>query len=165
VAGSSWGGWLSTTQLSGTSLDNLLLDVTGAQNAASEVDYACLFVVNNTASGNPMLNPVLWLPSSADVPGGTTVSVALDPTAASVKGATVQQAVKITAQTSAPAGVSGWVSNTGTQPTTPSYTNGLQLGTIPAGSCRAVWVRRTAANTTPVNADGFGLEVDFDTGA
>src|ERR1039458_9683937 len=76
VAGSSWGGWFSTTALSGTPLDNLFSDITGAENAASQVDYACVFVLNNTASGNSMLNAVAWLPTASYVAGGANVTVA-----------------------------------------------------------------------------------------
>lgn len=163
--GSSWGKYISTTQLSSTPLDNLFLDLTGAQNAAQQVDYACVFILNATASGNSMLNTVLWLPTSADVAGGTTVTVGADPAAASVKTTSTVQAAVISASTNAPAGVSTWVSNVGTDPASPSYTGGLQLGTIAAGSCKAFWVKRTATNSAPVNNDGFGWQVDFDTQA
>jgi len=163
TVGDSWGYYISTTQLSSTPLDNLFPDITGAENAADQVDYACLFVLNNTASGNSMLNTVAWFPSSLYVSGGATVSLAADPTAASVKASSSPQAVKITSSTSAPAGVSGWVGPTGTAPTYPSYTNGIQLGTIAPGYVRAVWIRRTATNSAPVNNDGMTLEVDFDT--
>lgn len=161
--GNSWGNYISTTQLSTTPLDNLFLDLTGAQNAASQVDYAAIFIHNNTASGNSMLNTVAWLPLSLFVAGGALIAVAGDTFAASAIGTASQQAVKITAATNAPAGVSGWVSPTSTAPVFPSYTNGIQLGTIPPGQCRAVWIRRSAQNTPPVNNDGFTLEVDFDT--
>lgn len=161
--GNSWGNYISTTQLSSTPLNDLFPDITGAENAASQVDYACLFILNNTSSGNSMLNTVAWLPLSLDVSGGATLQLAGDPTAASARGSSVQQAVKITAATNAPAGVSGWVSPTNTPPTSPSYTNGIQLGTIAPGFCRAVWLKRSAANTAPVNNDGGTLEVDFDT--
>ena len=164
VPGSSWGGYMSSSVLSATPLDNLFLDITGAENAASQVDYACLFILNNTASGNSMLNVIAWLPSSADVAGGATVSMAADPTAPSPKGQSgTLQAVKIVSATTAPAGVGSSVVTTGTQPTSPSYTNGLQLGTIAPGYCKAVWIKRTATNSAPVNADGFGIECDFDT--
>jgi len=163
TAGNSWGNFISTTQVSATPLDNLFLDITGAQNAASQVDYACVFILNNTSSGNSMLNTVAWLPLSLYVAGGATVQLAADPTAASAKASGTQQAVKITAGTNAPAGVSGWVSPTSTAPSYPSYTNGIQLGTIAPGYCKAVWVKRSAANTAPVNNDGFTIEVDFDT--
>lgn len=163
TAGNSWGNYISTTVLSTTPLDNLFTDITGAQNAASQVDYACVFIHNNTASGNSMLNTVVWLPLSLFVAGGALVAVAGDTFAASAIGSASQQAVRITAATNAPVGVTGWVSPTSTAPTYPSYTNGIQLGTIAPGFCRAVWIRRSAQNTAPVNNDGFTLECDFDT--
>lgn len=163
TAGDSWGNYISTTQISNTPLDNLFVDITGAQNAASQVDYACVFIHNNTSSGNSMLNTVAWLPQSLFVAGGANIALAADTFAASAIGASSQQAVKITANTNAPAGVSGWVSPTNTAPSFPSYTNGIQLGTIAPGFCIAVWIRRSATNSAPVNNDGFTLEVDLDT--
>ena len=163
TAGSSWGNYISSTQISNTPLDNLFTDITGAENAASQVDYACVFIHNNTSSGNSMLNTVAWLPLSLYVSGGATISLAADTFSASAIGSGSQQAVKITANTNAPAGVSGWVSPTNTAPSYPSYTNGIQLGTIAPGYCIAVWIRRTATNSAPVNNDGFTIEIDLDT--
>lgn len=163
TAGNSWGNYISTTQISSTPLDNLFTDITGAQNAAQQVDYACVFIHNNTVSGNSMLNTVAWLPLSLYVAGGATIQVAADTFAASSIASGSQQAVKITANTNAPAGVSGWVSPTNTTPVFPSYTNGIQLGTIAPGQCVAVWIKRTATNSAPVNNDGFTLEIDLDT--
>lgn len=157
VVGDSWGKYCSTTPLSGTPLDNLFPDVTGAENAASQVDYACVFILNNTGSGNIMLNAVAWLPLSAFVTGGCIVAIAVDPAAASAKGSSGQQAAVITASTNAPAGVSGWAA--------PSSTNsgGVSVGNIPPGDVRAVWIRRTATNSAPVNNDGYTMQVDCDT--
>jgi hypothetical protein len=59
--------------------------------------------------------------------------------------------------------VSTWVSDVVSDPASPSYTGGLQLGSIAPGYVKAIWVRRTAANTAPLNADGFGVQIDFDT--
>src|SRR6266478_4836199 len=78
VPGDSWGNYISTTQVSLTPLDNLFPDLTGAQNAASQVDYAVLFIHTNTASGNSMLNTVAWLTSSLDVAGGANIAIAGD---------------------------------------------------------------------------------------
>jgi len=163
TAGNSWGNYISTTQISNTPLDNLFTDITGAQNAAQQVDYACIFIQNNTSSGNSMLNTVAWLPLSLSVAGGANVQVAADTFAASSIGTSSQQAVKITANTNAPAGVSGWVSPTSSPPVFPSYTNGIFLGTISPGQCIAVWIKRIATNSAPVNNDGFTLEIDLDT--
>jgi len=155
-AGNSWGKYLSTTQLSSTPLDNLFLDLTGAQNAASQVDYACVFILNNTASGNSMLNTVVWIPNSGNVTGATTHAVGVDPAAASAKASSSAQAAVIASATAAPSGVT-FVG--------PSATNsgGVNLGTIAPGYVRAVWIRRTATNSAPLNNDGFTLECDFDT--
>jgi hypothetical protein len=159
--GASWGKYVSNTLLSSTPLDNLFSDITGAENAASQVDYACVFILNNTASGNSMLNTVLWLPSSADVAGGATVAVGLDPTAATVKTSSAIQAVTISAATNAPSGVSTWQAAVSSDPG--AGAGGLAIGTIAPGNVKAFWVKRTAHNTTPVNADGFGWQIDFDT--
>jgi hypothetical protein len=163
TAGNSWGKYISTTQLSATPLDNLFTDITGAQNAAGQVDYACVFILNNTASGNSMLNTVAWLPNSLFVAGGATVQLAADPAGATAKGSSTAQAAVITTNTNAPTGVSGFVSPVASAPVSPSYTGGIQLGTIAPGFCYAVWIKRTATNSAPVNNDGFTIEVDFDT--
>lgn len=162
--GASWGGYISSTQLnSSVTMDNLFNDITGAENAASQVDYACLFVLNNTSSGNSMLNTVAWLPLSSFVAGGANVALGADPAGITVKTVTSLQAVKITSNTIAPAGVNTWVTPQSGAPVSPSYTGGLQIGTIPPGSCFAVWIRRTATNSAPVNNDGLGVSVMFDT--
>jgi hypothetical protein len=164
TVGDSWGNYISSTQMSSTPLDNLFTDITGAENAASQVDYACIFILNNTSSGNSMLNTVAWLPLSLYVAGGANITVAGDTFAATAKGTGAQQAVKITSSTAAPAGVSGFVSPTNTQPTAAnSYVNGIQLGTIAPGFCRAVWIKRSATNSPPVNNDGFTIQTSFDT--
>jgi len=161
--GSSWGKYVSSTPLSATTYDNLFSDITGAENAASQVDYACLFILNNTASGNSMLNVVAWLPTSSNVAGATVKGIGADPAAASVKTSSSPQAAVISTNTNAPTGVSTWAYDTTSDPSSPSYANGLQLGTIAPGYVKAIWVKRTAGNTAPVNADGYGLQVDFDT--
>jgi hypothetical protein len=147
---------MSTTQLSATALDNLFTDLTGAQNAASQVDYQCVFILNNTASGNSMLNTVAWIPTSSNVTGATTHSLGVDTTASTIKTSSAVQALTIANATTAPSGVTF---------VAPSSTNagGVSLGTIAPGWVRAVWIRRTATNSAPLNADGFTLEIDFDT--
>jgi hypothetical protein len=123
------------------------------------VDYCCVFVLNNTATGNSMLNAVAWLPTSSFVNGGANIALGVDPAAASLKTSSTAQAAVISSSTTAPAGVTTWVSPSA------SSAGGLALGTIPPGFVKAVWIRRTAVNSAPVNNDGFGLEVDFDTNA
>ena len=157
TAGNSRGKYASTTVLSGTPLDNLFTDITGAENAASQVDYACLFVLNNTASGNSMINTIAWLPTSLDVSGGATIQLANDNIGITTKGASAVQAATIASTTTAPTGVSAYVGTSATN------AGGINVGTVAPGSVFAVWFKRTAHNTAPVNNDGFSLQIDFDT--
>lgn len=157
--GLSWGGYITTTQVAQSALlDNLFTDITGPENAGLQVDYACAFVMNNTTSGNSMLNAIAWLPTTGYNADGATVALAADPTGTSVAaGTSTAQAVSIGSNVQAPPGITEWAG--------PSSTNagGVQLGVIPPGYCCAVWFQRTAVSSLPVNNDGFVLEVDFST--
>lgn len=153
TVGNSLGKYFSTSQVSGTPLNNLFVDLTGAQNAASQVDYQCFFILNDTASGNTMLNTVVWI--NNQVAGGTVANIGVDTTAASAKGSGTQQALVIANSLAAPGGVSFSAAA--------SSGAALAVGSIAPGSVRAIWVKRIASNTAPVNNDGFTLEIDFDT--
>lgn len=155
----SLGKYCSTTQLSTTPLDNLFTDLTGAENAALQVDYQCVFILNNTGSGDTMLNVVAWLPTSGDVSGGATMSLAVDTTAPSSKTTSSVQAGTIANSTTVPTTIGSWVSPSSTS------AGGLAVANIAPGNVAAVWIRRTATNSAPLNNDGFVLEVDFDTQA
>jgi hypothetical protein len=39
------------------------------------------------------------------------------------------------------------------------------LGDIPAGQCKAIWVRRTAANSAALDVDGAVIRVEGDSAA
>lgn len=153
----SLGKYTSTTQISATALNNMFPDLTGAQNAASQVDYQCVFLLNNTASGDTALNGVVWLPNSGYVSGGANISIGVDPAGATVKTSSAQQAALIANATTAPSGVSTFVGPSATS------SGGLAVANLAPGSVLAVWIRRTATNSAPVNNDGFVLEYDFDT--
>jgi hypothetical protein len=152
--GASLGKYISTTQLSATALNNLFSDITGAQNAASQVDYQCVFIHNNHATLTAQ-NVVVY--GTGDVTGGASWALGVDTTAESAIGSSSAQALTIANSTTAPSGVSF------SAPTTDG--TGLAVGSIPPGHTRAIWVRRTAANTPAVNNDGFTLDVAFDTAA
>jgi hypothetical protein len=149
----SLGKYMSTTDMT-TSANGLYDNVSGAENAASTVDYRCFFVFNNHATLTA-LSVVLYL--SAEVSGGTGIAIGVDTTAASAKGSASAQALTIANETTAPVGV------TFSSPTTAA--TGIALGDIPAGQVRAVWVRRTAANTAALDADGVTFGVSCDTAA
>lgn len=151
----SLGKYISTTQLSGTALNNLFDNISGAENAASTVDYRCVFVHNSHATLT-LQSAVVYV--SAEVAGGASVAIAVDNVAASAIGSASAQADLVTNETTAPSAVGAF-----STPTTSGA--GLSLGSIPAGQTRAFWVRRTAANTSAVDADGATWAVTGDTAA
>jgi hypothetical protein len=156
TAAGSLGKYISTTQITTATLHNLFDVITGDENAASEAEYRCIFVHNNHGS-LALQNAVVWLQS--EVAGGAAIAIAIDDLAASAIGSAGAQADQIADENTAPgAGVGAFSS-----PTTKGA--GLSLGTINAGSCRAIWIRRTAANTAALDNDGVTLRVEGDTAA
>lgn len=149
----SLGKYMSTTQMS-TSLHGLFDKITGTENAADDVEYRCVFVHNNHAT---LTAEAVTVYLSSEVGGGASTAIAIDSTAASAKGSSSAQALTIANENTAPAAISF------SSPTTDG--TGLSLGDIPAGSCRAFWVRRTAAHTGAVDADGVTFGIAFDTAA
>lgn len=150
----SLGKYISTTQLSGTPLNNLFDNVSGDENAASEAEYRLIFIHNAHATLT-LLAPVIWI--SAEVSGGADTAISVDTTAASAIGSSSAQAKQVIDENTAP------TSQSFTAPT--SKATGLALGDIPAGQCKGVWVRRTAANTAALDNDGATLRVEGDTSA
>lgn len=145
----SLGKYLSTTQITDAAINNLFDDVSGDENAASDVEYRCIFIHNNHATIS-FDNVRVYLVS--EVAGGADTAIGVDPTAASPKGSATAQAVEIVDEDTAPTGV------TFTSPT--DLANAINLGNIAAGSCRAFWVRRAAANTAALANDGVTLRIN-----
>lgn len=154
TAAGSLGKYISTTQLTDATLNNLFDDVTGDENAASEAEYRCIFVHNNHATLT-WQNVVAWI--SAEVIGGANIALAVDGVAASAIGSSSAQADEAADENTAPSGES--FSSVYTKGT------GLSLGNIPPGQCRALWIRRTANNTAALNNDGVTLSIAGDTAA
>jgi hypothetical protein len=153
TAAGSMGKYVSTTAWADGAI--LFDDVSGAENAASEAEYRCIFVLNNHATLT-LQNAVVYL--SAEVAGGASVALAVDNIAASAKGSASAQAAQIANEDTAPTGVGAFSS-----PTTAA--TGLALGNLAPGQVRGVWIRRTTANTVAVDADGFTLGIAGDTAA
>lgn len=150
----SLGKYISTTAIVDNTLNNLFDNISGDENAASAVDYRCFFV-HNAHGTLTLLGAVAWI--SAEVAGGASIAIGVDPAAASAIGSSSAQAAEIASETVAPAGV------TFSSPTTKGA--GISLGDIPPGQCRAIWVRRTAANSAPLDNDGATIRVEGDTAA
>lgn len=150
----SLGKYISTTQITAASSNNLFDDVSSAENVAEDVEYRCFFIHNNHGTLT-WQTPVIWLQS--EVAGGTNVAISVDTTAASAIGSAGAQAKEVTDESTAPS------TQTFTAPTTEG--TGLALGNIDAGYCKAVWVRRTANNSAALADDGVVLRVSGGTDA
>ncbi len=150
----SLGKYISTTQWTGGSLNDLFDDITGDENAASQVDYRCIFIHNNHGSLT-LLSPKLWIAS--EVSGGANIALGVDTIASSAVGASSAQGLLIASTTVAPVGVSF------SSPT--NKASGLSLGDIPAGQVKAFWFRRTATNSAALNNDGVTVQIEGDTTA
>lgn len=148
------GKYAASSTWAGGGTNDLYPDITGAQNAASQVDYAALAIHNNNAS-NAMQNTSAYL--SSEVAGGASTAIGADTTAASSLTNATAQLLTIASSTTAPAGVSF------SSPTT--LGTGVSLGTIPVANVKGLWVRRTAANSAAFSADGVTLAVGCDTGS
>src|SRR3990167_8247003 len=95
----SLGKYISTTQITDATLNNLFDDVTGDENAASDVEYRCIFVHNAHATLT-WETVVVWL--SAEVGGGAVAAIAIDDFAASPIGQASAQADVIADEDTAP---------------------------------------------------------------
>lgn len=150
----SLGKYMSTSDMS-ASLNGLFDNISGADNLNSTVDYRCIFVHNSHATLTLYAAKVYV---SSSVSGGAAAALAVDSITAKVITSTAAMASSIASETVAPTGVGAF-----SAPTTGA--TGLDLGDIPPGYARAIWVRRSAADTAALSNDGFTLAVTGDTSA
>jgi len=153
-AAGSLGKYISTTAITDATLNNLFDDVSGDDNAASDVEYRAIFVHNNHASLT-WESPTVWL--SAETAGGADIAIALDDLGVTVKGSAGAQADEVADEDTAPSGESF------SSPTTKG--GGLVIANIPAASVAAIWVRRTATNSAALDNDDVTISVEGDTPA
>lgn len=144
--GGALGKYVSNTQLSTTALNNLFDTVTGPENAAQESEYRCVFFHNSHATVAAQ-DCVIWI--SNKTAGGADIEIGVDPTASSPLGSASAQAVQVANENTAPVGV------TFSKPVAAG--SGISLGDIPAGSVKAVWIRRITTNSAPKNVDSLSL--------
>lgn len=154
TADGSLGKYISTTQITDATLNNLFDNVSGDENAASDVEYRCIFVHNAHATLT-WQSVVAWL--SAEVAGGANAAIAIDGVAASAIADTVAQADEVANENTAPTGEAF------SSPTTKA--TGLSIGNLSAGYCRAIWVRRSATNSAALDNDGVTVRCEGDTAA
>jgi hypothetical protein len=150
----SLGKYAANNDLTDATLHNLFDIISGDENAASTVDYRAVGIYNANAALTWQA-PKAWI--SSETAGGASAALGADTTAASAIGSATAQLLQIANELTAPAGV------TFTAPTT--KTAGVALSDIAATFVKGLWVRRTAANTTPVDTDGAVVTVEGDTSA
>lgn len=143
----SLGKYISTTQVSAPP-NAFFDDVNSTEAAAGDTEYRCVFVYNAHATDSA-LNVTLQITS--ELAGGGVTTAALDNLAASAVGSATAQASTSADENTAPASV-------GTFGTT-----AVAIGTLLAGQCRAVWLKRVVgASTAALNPDGFTFHLAAD---
>lgn len=148
------GKYAASSLWAGGGTNDVFADISGAENAASQVDYAG-FAIENGNGANAAQNSVAYL--SSEVASGASIAIGADTTASSALGSASAQMLTIANRTTAPAGVSF------SSPTTAG--SGVSLGNIAVAFVKGLWVRRTAANTAALSSDGVTLAVQVDTGS
>lgn len=145
----SLGKYISTTEIVDAVLNNLFDNVSGDENATSDIEYRCIFVHNAHATLS-FDNVRIYLAS--EVAGGASAAIGTDPTAASPIAQAAAQALEVADENTAPAGVAF------TSPV--DLATAINLGNLASGSCRAFWIQRTAANTAALSNDGVTLRIN-----
>lgn len=150
TAATSLGDQISTTALTSAVLNNLWDDTTGAEAAAGDIEYRCIFVHNNHATLT-YVNCTVEVQSQTA--GGGSIDIALDNIAISAKGAAVAQAAQVANETTSPGASAGAF---GAGP--------LAVGDLAPGQVKGIWVRRTVtAGAGAVDPDGAILRILGDT--
>ena len=144
----SLGGAKSSVAWAGGTLHDLFDVISGDENAASDVEYRCIYVQNN--HGTLTWEAVkLWV--SAETAGGAAIGIALAGEGVSAVAETVAN------ENTAPVGESF------TAPT--SKATGLTIGNLAAAAYYGIWIRRSASNSAALDADGGTLSWSGDTAA
>lgn len=142
----SLGGAKSSVAAGAGIFDN----VSGAEAAAGDIEYRCIYVHNAHAT-LPLENAAAWL--SANTPSAQTdLALGLGSSAINATEQAVgdEQTAPDTVVFSAAANKAG----------------GISLGSIPAGQSRAIWLRRTvSAGAAATASDTFTVRVEGDTAA
>ncbi len=143
------GGAISSTEVSGTALNNIFDNVSGDESGPGDTEYRGIYV-KNTHGSLTLQAAKLWLES--EVGSGATISIAL---ADEGVNATMET---IATESAAPVGPSF------TAPT--SKGAGLSLGNIPNGQFYGFWIKRVVPSSTGAQAaDGVTFRVEGDTDA
>lgn len=143
TAAGSLGKYLSTTDITLATLNNLLRAITSDEAAVGITIYRCFFILNLHATIT-YEDVKVWMASQ--VAGGGTVSIGLDPAGTVPKGQAAAQAAEISDEETAPAGV------TFSSPTTEG--TALSIGDIVPDDCQAIWLKLVV----PAGASALALD-------
>ncbi len=145
----SLGGAISSTEVSGTALNNIFDDVSGAESGPGDTEYRGVYV-KNTHGTLTLQAAKLWIAS--EVADGASIALAL-----------ADEGLNATMET---------IADESTAPVGPTFSSptskgaGLDLGNIPAGQYYGFWLRRVVPSSTPAKAaDGVTPRVEGDTDA
>lgn len=142
------GGIISATEVVDDTLNNLFDDVTGAEHAAGDTNYRCIYVKNNSAA--IAYNTKLYIETNTPaIDDAITIGkdlAGLNATADTIADEATAPSPAVTFSTAA------------------GYANAIDLGDIPAGEVYAFWIKRvaTAGSTAQANNSAV-LKVSVDT--
>lgn len=144
------GGAISTTQITDATVANLFDNVSGAEAAAGDTEYRCIYVKNNHGSLT-LQGAKVWIETNTPS-GDTSAEIGLGSSAVNGTEQTVAN------ESTAPGSV--------TFSTAAGEGNALTIGDIPAGQHKAIWVKRiVSAAAAAYNADSVVVKVQGDTAA
>ena len=103
TAAGSLGRYVSTTGITSGALHNVFDAVTAAENAANDVEYRCIAVLNTDAT-DTWGSVTAWV--SAQVAGGATMAIGLDPAGVVNTNSVSAQGAVVPNESTAPDGVS-----------------------------------------------------------
>jgi len=134
----SLGGAKSSTSITDNTLHNLFDIVASSESSAGDTEYRCFYVHNNHGTLT-LQSAKIWI--DTNTPAGDSVEIGLGTSAI---GGTEQT---IANENTAPTGV--------TFSTAAGEGNALSIGDIPAGSHKAIWIKRIVPASTSSYSDNF----------
>ena len=155
----SLGGQMASTQITTATIGQLFDDVSGADNAASDVEYRCFFFHNAHASLS-LTNSRVYVPSEVgSVGAGAEVAIALDTIGVLAYNTAAAMSDTVVDENTAPSPALTFVKPV-------DYATGLipsPGGTVGPNQAFAVWVRRSADNSPAADPDGLVIRLEGDT--
>lgn len=147
----SLGGEISASVITSDTLNNLFDNVTPAELLAGSIEYRCLYLKNTNATDS-ISDVAIWVESQTSSED-TSIDIQLDDAGIS-DGTSPAAIIPSPEDETTDPGVDFDVS-----PLPTDYDTGLLIGTLDAGDCIAVWVRRTVTAGGVAASDTCTLKV------